>query len=117
MKMQAYSAGEAMKAGIFCWDNVKREQITDSRALVVIAVEWFRDCDMCESTTLRAYPATEAHIDRAFADMEDSAEGPWSLDFTTLEVAADTTTGSRDLALEAFEDGRGANAYNVTPEN
>lgn len=111
--MITYTAEQAENAGILCWDNMQHEEITELSTRVVIVREWSRDCDMCEATRLSAYPATDAHLRAAHARMERNAEGPWSLEVITLEEAEDTRTGIRDLAMEAFENGHGANAYLV----
>jgi len=62
-----------------------------------------RDCDMCEGRWGEVIPASElsARIDRLY----ETAEGPVSYLICAPHEAESYESSSRDLALEAFEDG------------
>jgi hypothetical protein len=69
-------------------------------------VESGRDCDCVEYVHPRsAIPATIYHFKLLQARTVDGADGPFRLSITTPAEAEATESESRDLALEAFEDG------------
>ena len=68
---------------------------------------WGRDCDMCESDSVEVIPATVVHYKSLVNRVLDGAEGPCRVEIISAEEAAQFESSSRDLAMEAFEDGRG----------
>jgi hypothetical protein len=69
---------------------------------------WSRDCDMCESRHAYRFP-TYWHAYRYMQDMRHNwSEGPCSFAFITRKDYENYESTSRDLILEAFEDGRGS---------
>ena len=86
------------------------EYFADGRRTVPVKV-WSRDCDMCESTTLRTIPATPMAYDR-FCDREyEWAEGPVSIRLLTLEEAEEFTPEFRDRIAEAWDNGNTSPHY------
>jgi hypothetical protein len=61
------------------------------------------DCDCSQWSTLEAIPAQRVYLERELQRIYENAEGPvsWGL----CEPPARPEYHSRDLALEAFEDG------------
>ena len=75
------------------------------------AIEWGRDCDNVEATTLRwINPPTVGELGKVQQSIEENAEGPWTLRLITLQAAEEFEPSSRDRNLEAFENGRGTSA-------
>lgn len=117
-----YEIEEAEKRGVMCWDVLKNERYTsktcESRYVMFVA-QWGRDCDMCEQTTLIALPDNSAHLREMEASMERTAEGPWSINVLNIKEVDELlehlrAIGSvRDRAMEAFENGKGANAFRL----
>jgi hypothetical protein len=68
-------------------------------------LKWARDCDMCESTSVRVIPATVSAFEALKRQMYYDAEGPFSLEVIDWEQYAEFNPTFRDRALEAFEDG------------
>jgi hypothetical protein len=79
----------------------------------VAVVVWSRDCDMCEGTELRIIPAHVSSYLRLLDELHQWAEGPFNATIITSIEAEQFQPSFRDRALEAWENGRGANAYCV----
>ena len=72
----------------------------------VAVIESGRDCDGVRywgDVTL--VPATLIHFNHHWAQRAKWADGPFHLEIARPSEAAHTQSGSRDLTLEAFEDG------------
>jgi len=70
----------------------------------VLVLESGRDCDCVEYSGVRhVIDATPSAFHALRDDLSDSADGPFRL--TVARWSDDTEYSSRDLALEAFEDG------------
>ena len=67
--------------------------------------EWGRDCDMCESSSIRRIPASVLAFERRERRVAEDAEGSWSFYPISPDFAADFTPRRRDLIAEAHEDG------------
>ena len=79
----------------------------------VAVYEWSRDCDMCESDSMTRIPATLTHF-RAFErSIYESAEGPVRIELMDNDDFIQFQPQFRDRAMEAYENGRGANAWRV----
>lgn len=85
---------------------------TTGRRFLVLDV-WSRDCDMCESSYLSAIPATLGAYEAYCDDMARNAEGPWHAVVMDPRAIEGFEPETRDRALEAWENGYGANAYCV----
>jgi len=86
------------RIAISLYDNV------DDNGDVAVAV-WSRDCDMVEGTHLVHIQADyNAYLDLV-DEQERNAEGSWSLTILSPEQATKFVASSRDLALEAHENG------------
>lgn len=81
----------------------------DAWPVIAVAV-WGRDCDCCESTSMRVIPATIEDYEELYEDISDGAEGPFTLRILSEREALDFEPTTWDRALEAFENG---NTYNV----
>lgn len=84
------------------------KKVIDAHAVngMIGIVESGRDCDCVEYVHPRApIPATIFHFKQLEARTAEGADGPFHLTITTPAEAEATEHESRDLALEAFEDG------------
>jgi hypothetical protein len=110
---QVISARKARKLGVFVWCPHTLRRVTCKK--VVIVRTWSRDCDMCESTSLTAYPANRRTMRKIEENECEGAEGPFTLRVINPRDIEDERSecGTRDRALEAWENGRGANAFSV----
>jgi len=70
----------------------------------VYASIWFRDCDMAEGSYAYEFDSFEEFKEWEKREYE-SAEGPMSISLITKEQFDNFQSSSRDLVLEAFEDG------------
>lgn len=69
-------------------------------------VESGRDCDCVEYVhPCQSIPATVYHYKKLERDKAQWADGPFSLSIVTPKQADETESESRDLALEAYENG------------
>lgn len=89
------------------------DRLTDPHTGMVNISVWSRDCDMCEGTSIYEIEPELEEYTGFVESMYDGAEGPMSINIISPEQAKETDTRRRDRALEAFENGRGANAYSV----
>lgn len=83
----------------------------------IAVVNGGRDCDMSEwENSVSLMDANKATVEEWINRFYEYAEGPQWHYLERPSVALKLKRRSRDLALEAFENGRGANAFDVTPE-
>lgn len=84
------------------------KKVIDAHAVngMIGIVESGRDCDCVEYVhPCRPIPATIYHFKKLESDKAQWADGPFHLQVTTPAEAEETEAESRDLVLEAFEDG------------
>ena len=74
---------------------------------------WSRDCDQVEGDRVTWIHPEAGEYDELVEREEENAEGPLRIRLITQEQAAEFEPTQRDRALEAYENGRGANAYSV----
>jgi hypothetical protein len=71
-----------------------------------VGVAWDEtDCDMCRATGVNVMPAIPVLVYRWIDKKYEHAEGPFHWNLVTPTQAKGIEPSSRDLALEAFEDG------------
>lgn len=72
----------------------------------IAVVHGGRDCDMAQwDNNVTVLPANTLKVERWIENLYEWADGPRWWRITTLSEAASLRASSRDLALEAFEDG------------
>lgn len=92
-----------------CWDMAEWGKIA--------IVTWGRDCDMSEwRDSVCLVKANWSAVIRWLDDFYANAEGPQGYQLMKPSEAKLLKRSSRDLAAEAWENGHGANAFDVTPE-
>ena len=73
----------------------------------VYAIVWSRDCDCCEATHAQRW-GSERQFQNWRERFYEGLEGPGSVTRCSKEEYKEFEASTRDLALEAFEDGRGS---------
>ena len=96
--------------------QVKAERIAEINAHAVNGMVGIAgagmDCDCSKwSGPCGIYPATYYEVERALDHIYEGLDGPADFWLVTPEVAESTPHQSRDLALEAFEDGHAHIVY------
>ena len=108
------AAAEAIKAFAIGADKARRTGFypyhpENTRRIVLVYV-WSRDCDMCESDSVRAIPATLRAFNALLDDELSNREGPVSVYPISYDEALKFSPTIRDRVLEAYENGQ---TYNV----
>lgn len=105
---------ELRKGGDWLTERAMRAQrlaeCTDSDGLVAM-YEWGRDCDMCESSSMRRRKMSVMRWEQMERDMYESAEGPCSLYPITPEEAEEFEPEFRDRIAEAWDNGNTSPHY------
>lgn len=109
---KAMGADAARRMGHHFWDYTADHKKVMPRRVIVLKV-WERDCDMCERSYTQVIPATLKAFTGFYDQVSNNAEGPMTIDILTRDDAESVWTYTRDRAMEAFENGCGANAYSV----
>jgi ribosomal protein S10 len=85
------------KDNVWAW----RKLIEDNSANGKMSVErWGRDCDQFESTSLTEIDATLDALATLVEDVQEYAEGPWSLTVMTQEEVANWERKEHDHGAE-----------------
>lgn len=82
--------------------NKIREMADDGKIAVY---EWARDCDMCESSSVRLIPASVMAYQRFENAVHDGAEGPCCCYIVPMNEVADFELTFRDRIAEAWDNG------------
>ena len=84
-------------------ERVKEHTIPGTRR--VYLYQWSRDCDMCESSSIREVAASVMTLVRREQLEHEWAEGPWVIRTISPADAAEFTPSFRDRVAEAWDNG------------
>lgn len=113
---EVYKTKPALRRQLLNWigrnPDWLNERLSLSRRIAALSSDgligisyWGMDCDCSSFSRATTVKANVMAVIKWSNDFESGAEGPQSWCLITPEEAADTPYESRDLALEAFENG------------